>query len=32
MERSIGHFQKADPDYGRRVAEAIAALRESSAG
>ena len=32
IERSIGHFRKADPDYGRRVAEAITALRKSSAG
>lgn len=32
IERSIGHFRKADPDYGRRVAEAVAALRKSSAG
>jgi catalase len=32
IERSIGYFQKADPDYGRRVAEAITALRKSSAG
>jgi catalase len=32
IERSIGYFQKADADYGRRVAEAIAALRKSSAG
>lgn len=32
IKRSIGHFRKADPDYGRRVAEAIAVLRKSSAG
>jgi catalase len=32
IERCIGHFRKADPDYGRRVAEAITALRKSSAG
>jgi catalase len=31
IERSIGHFRKADPEYGRRVAEAVAALRKSSA-
>ena len=30
IERSIGHFRKADPEYGRRVAEAVAALRKSS--
>ena len=22
-ERQIGHFHKADPDYGRRVAEGL---------
>jgi catalase len=30
IERSIGHFRKADLEYGRRVAEAVAALRKSS--
>jgi catalase len=27
IERSIGHFRKADAEYGRRVAEALAKLR-----
>jgi catalase len=27
IERSIGHFRKADADYGERVARAVAALR-----
>jgi catalase len=27
IERSIGHFRKADADYGERVAQAVAALR-----
>ena len=27
VERSIAHFRQADPDYGARVAEAVAALR-----
>ena len=27
IERSIAHFRQADPDYGARVAEAVAALR-----
>jgi len=27
IERAIGYFAKADPDYGRRVAEAVAARR-----
>lgn len=25
VERSIAHFRKADPEYGARVAEAVAA-------
>jgi catalase len=29
IERSIGHFRKAAPDYGKRVAAAVAALRKS---
>jgi len=28
IERSIEHFRKADPEYGRRLAEAVAALRK----
>jgi len=27
IERSIAHFRKADPEYGQRVADAVAALR-----
>ena len=27
IERAIGHFRKADADYGERVARAVAALR-----
>jgi catalase len=28
IERNLAHFHAADPDYGRRVAEAVRALRE----
>jgi catalase len=28
IERSIGHFRRADPEYGTRLAEAVAALRK----
>jgi len=27
VERSIGHFRRADPGYGQRLADAVAALR-----
>jgi catalase len=27
IDRSIANFQRADPEYGRRIAEAVAALR-----
>jgi catalase len=27
VERSIGHFRKTDPEYGARVAEAVATRR-----
>ncbi|MBN1890819.1 MAG: catalase [Thermoflexales bacterium] len=30
IERSIAHFRNADPDYGRRVAEAVVALRKKA--
>ncbi|MGH7917519.1 MAG: catalase-related domain-containing protein [Candidatus Binataceae bacterium] len=29
IERAVGHFSQADPDYGARVEKAVAALRES---
>jgi catalase len=32
IDRSIAHFQKADPEYGRRVAEAVAERRKAAAG
>ena len=28
-ERSIGYFRRADPEYGQRLADAVAALRGS---
>ena len=28
VERSIAHFEKADPEYGARVREAVAGLRK----
>jgi len=28
VERQLGHFDKADPDYGRRVREAIEAVKD----
>jgi catalase len=31
IERSIAHFAAADPDYGKRVAEAVAARRRARA-
>jgi catalase len=30
VERSIAHFQKADADYGRRLAAAVSALQEAA--
>ena len=27
VARSVAHFTAADPEYGRRIAEAVAALR-----
>ncbi|MYV69059.1 catalase, partial [Streptomyces sp. SID2131] len=28
VEKNVAHFAAADPEYGRRVAEAVAALRD----
>ena len=32
IERSVGHFTKADAEFGRRIAEGIAARRKAPAG
>jgi catalase len=32
IERAIGHFRNADPDYGERLAMAVRALRMRNRG